>query len=350
MQNNAGCGSVTVSFENNLPSNGNNGYSYLWDFGNGTTSTLENPQPVTYSTPDVYEVNYTANIDTFGYKITTVRILDASCDDIAINTAPDLYVKIRDPQGNFVVTTGVQDNASFPAIFNINLPLGDGTYELEVRDDDTFGSESCGYVYFTKTTGGILTSGGLEVQVDIIHPVQTVQSSGMVTVYAQPNPPIITPAGVINLCDGEEVELVADYDQDIQWYQDTSVLFGEIFQQLHVASEGLYWLEYTSPVGCKAQSEVVEINIVPLPAPPTFIVIGNEFSLANPDQLPADYFAAMVHGWQRIARRDRADLLPDGAGCFPDDLGSYGQCNGVQQRIQPWGFVQSGLHLRFLKW
>ncbi|MBK9017094.1 MAG: hypothetical protein IPM82_25235 [Saprospiraceae bacterium] len=176
-----------------------------------------------------------------------MRILDASCDDIAINTAPDLYVKIRDPQGNFVVTTGVQDNASFPAIFNINLQLGDGTYELEVRDDDTFGSESCGYVYFTKTTGGILTSGGLEVQVDIIHPVQTVQSSGMVTVYAQPSPPIITPAGVINLCDGEEVELVADYDQDIQWYQDTSVLFGEIFQQLHVNNEGLYWLEYTSP-------------------------------------------------------------------------------------------------------
>lgn len=171
MENNSGCGEVTVSFENNLPSNGVTGYSYSWDFGNGSTSTLENPPPLTYSIPGVYEINYTANIDTFGYEVTTVRVLNTGCDDILINTQPDLYVKIRDPQGNFVVITGVQDNASFPAVFNINLPLGNGTYELEVRDEDTFGSESCGYVYFTKNTNTILVSGDLEVQVDIIHPV-----------------------------------------------------------------------------------------------------------------------------------------------------------------------------------
>ncbi len=289
MQNNSGCGEVTVSFQNNQPSNGVAGYSYLWDFGNGTTSTLENPPPVTYNTPGDFEVNYSATIDTFGYQVSTVRVLDAGCNDILLNTQPDLYVKIKDPQGNFVVITGVQDNASFPAIFNINLPLGNGTYELEVRDEDTFGSESCGYVYFTKTNTGILTSGELEVQVDIIHPVQTIQSTGMVTVYEQPTPPLITPAGVINLCDGEDVELVSNYDQDIQWYQDTTVLFGEIYDQLHVASSGQYWLEYTSPVGCKAQSEVVQVNLVPLPNPPVFEVTGNEFSLSGSVQLPVNY-------------------------------------------------------------
>lgn len=289
MTNNSGCGEVAVSFQNNLPSNGVNGYSYLWNFGNGTTSTLQNPPTVTYSTPGTYDISYTATIDTFGYEVTTVRVLDAGCNDILINTKPDLYVKIKDPQGNFVVVTGVQDNADFPAIFNINLPLGNGTYELEVRDEDTFGSESCGYVYFTKTTTGVLSSGPLKVQVDIIHPVQTIQSSGTVTVYPQPAPPVIAPAGVINLCEGEQVELVADYDQDIQWYRDTTVLFGEIFQQLHVASEGMYWLEYTSPVGCKAKSDEVDVNISPLPNTPIFEVTGNEFSLAGTVQLPADY-------------------------------------------------------------
>jgi hypothetical protein len=139
MTNNSGCGEVAVSFQNNLPSNGVNGYSYSWNFGNGTTSTLQNPPPVTYSNPGTYDVNYTATIDTFGYQVTTVRVLEAGCNDILINTKPDLYVKIKDPQGNFVVITGVQDNADFPAIFNINLPLGNGTYELEVRDEDTFG-------------------------------------------------------------------------------------------------------------------------------------------------------------------------------------------------------------------
>ncbi len=289
IQNNSGCGEVTASFENNLPSNGNAGYSYLWNFGNGTTSTLENPSNVTYSTPGVYNVNYTATIDTFGYEVSTVRVLDAGCNDILLNTKPDLYVKIRDPQGNFVVITDVQDNAPFPAIFNINLPLGNGTYELEVRDEDTFGSESCGYVYFTKTNTGILTSGDLDVQVDIIHPVQTISSTGTVTVYEQPANPIIDPAGMVNLCQGENIELVADYDQDIQWYKDTTVLFGEIYQQLHVGSSGQYWLEYTSPNGCKAQSDEVEVNVLPLPNSPVFTAIGNEFSVADPSQLPTDY-------------------------------------------------------------
>ncbi|MBI1225501.1 MAG: T9SS type A sorting domain-containing protein [Bacteroidetes bacterium] len=289
MENNSGCGEVTVAFENNMPSNGNNGYSYFWEFGNGSTSILENPSPVTYTMAGDYVVNYTATIDTFGYEVSTVRVLDAGCNDIIINTKPDLYVKIRDPQGNFVVITDVQDNAPFPAIFNINLPLGDGTYELEVRDEDTFGSESCGYIYFTKTTTGILTSGDLDVQVDIIHPVQTVQSTGIVTVYEQPSPPLVTPSGVLNLCQGEDVELVADYDQNIQWYQDTTVLFGEVYQQLNVASAGNYWLEYTSPLGCKAQSEVVEVNLLPLPNSPVFEVVGNEFTLSNTVQLPTDY-------------------------------------------------------------
>lgn len=289
MENNSGCGAVTVSFENNVPSNGNLGYSYQWNFGNGMTSTAENPAPVTYSTPGVYNVNYTASVDTFGYQVTTVRVLNTGCDDLVINTQPDLYVKIRDPQGNFVVITGVQDNASFPAVFNVNLPLGNGTYELEVRDEDTFGSESCGYVYFTKTTGGVLTSGDLEVQVDIIHPIQTTQSTGTVTVYDQPAPPVITPNGAIELCQGEDIELVADYDEFIQWFRDTTVLFGEIYQQLNIGSTGNYWVEYTSPFGCKSKSDQVAVTVHPLPNTPNFSAVGNEFTVNEPNQLPASY-------------------------------------------------------------
>jgi Secretion system C-terminal sorting domain len=289
MFNNSGCGEVTVSFLNNLPSNGLQGYTYNWDFGNGTTSALENPPPVIYDEPGVYEVNYSANIDTFGYEVTTVRVLNTGCDDAVFNIPPDLYLKVKDPLGNLIVTTNIQDNVSFPAIFNINLPLTDGIYELEVRDDDTFGSESCGYVYFTKTNTGTLVSGELEVQVDIIHPVTTLQSTGTVTVYEKPTAPVIMPNGTVDLCDGEEIELVADYDQNLQWYQDTTVLFGEIGQSLQIDHAGQFWLEYTSLDGCKAQSEVVEVNLLPLPNAPTFTVTGNEYAVANPDLLPADY-------------------------------------------------------------
>ncbi len=289
MQNNSGCGAVTVSFQNNVPSNGSSGFSYAWDFGNGSTSNLENPPAVTYSTPGVYEVKYNATIDTFGYQMSTVRVLGTGCDDAVFNIPPDLYLKLKDPLGNLIYTSSVQDNVDFPAIFNVNLFLMDGTYELEVRDEDTFGSESCGYVYFEKNNANVLVSGDLEVQVDIIHPVTPVNSNGFVTVYEQPAPPVIIPNGTVDICEGESIELVADYQQNLQWYQDTTVIFGATDQALEVDAPGVFWVEYTSQDGCKAQSEQVEVAFLPLPAVPMFNVVGNEYSLANPSQLPADY-------------------------------------------------------------
>ena len=59
--------------------------SYTWEFGDGETSTEENPGEVTYSSPGIYEVNYEAIIDTSGYDLTTIQIVDAGCDDISEN-------------------------------------------------------------------------------------------------------------------------------------------------------------------------------------------------------------------------------------------------------------------------
>ena len=63
-----GCESITVNFTNN--SYGDI-YSYLWDFGDGTTSTAENPAPHTYG-PGSYTVSLTTEGDPLcGYTSTT---------------------------------------------------------------------------------------------------------------------------------------------------------------------------------------------------------------------------------------------------------------------------------------
>lgn len=294
MQNNTGCGEVTVSFENNVPANGNSGYSYFWDFGNGHTSTEQNPGAQTYSTPGIYDVNFKATIDTFGYKLTTVRVMNSPCTDFGIppifSTSPDLYVKIKDPNGNLIVTTPVIDNATYPAVFNINLMLGEGIYELEVRDEDSFGSESCGYVYFNKNTTNLLISGDLQVFTDIIHPVTTIESADSVIVFPLPDPPLVSPQGQVNICTGSEVELeLSNYFENIQWYRDTVLLFGETGSGLSVSEPGGYWVQYTSPDGCKSQSEPVVVGLISLPLAPAFYAIGNELTLVDPSILPADY-------------------------------------------------------------
>ncbi len=293
MQNSSGCGEVSVGFENMVPSDGNTGFSYFWDFGNGEISDEENPASVTYSTPGIYEVNYEAIVDTSEYELTTVQIVDAGCGDISLppisNAPPELYIKIKDPSGNEIFVSDKINNAPLPSAFNVNIPLGPGDYTLEVRDDDLIGSDDCGTVTFNRMTNDTLEDGSLKVDLSIIHPMFTIQSTDTVYVYEIPDPPVVSPAGVVEICDGDEVVLYADYTENLQWYQDSLAVLGATGSTFATSSNGVYWVEYTSPDGCNAFSEPLIINELPLPAPPSFSEGGNWLELLNPDFLPDDY-------------------------------------------------------------
>lgn len=293
MSNNSGCGTVTVEFVNNVPSHGMEGFSYLWDFGNGFQSLSENPPPVTYNAPGVYEVNYHATIDTAGYTLSTVHVLATGCGDTSIppifSGAPDLYIKIKDPNGDIVFQTNPVDNAPVPFAFAVNLPLNEGNYELEVRDDDTFGSETCGTINFNQLTSGNLASGSLEVALEVLHPISTIHTTDTVWVFEVPEEPTIVPSAEVQVCQGEEVVLTASYDDHLQWYRDTTLLLGETFPELLAAQEGNYWVSYTSPDGCKVASAPVQLELLALPAAPAFHNDKNLLKINEPSLLPANY-------------------------------------------------------------
>ncbi len=291
--NSSGCGEVFASFENNLASNGDEGFSYFWDFGNGNTSTEENPGEQTYSAPGIYELSYTANIDTVGFLLTTVSILNVGCGDVAVpplfSGNPDLLIKIKDPSGDQIFGTSPINNATTPVAFNVNIPVGEGEYTLEVKDDEFLvGDESCGSVTFDRFTNDTLEDGDLVVVVQVIHPVLTISATDTIVVFEQPAPPVLSPAEVQPLCDGQEVELVASYDENLQWFRDTNVLFGETSQMLIASEPGGYWVEFTSAVGCKAASEPVEVDFLPIPSVPIFMNENNLLVLTEPGALPED--------------------------------------------------------------
>ena len=288
--NNSGCGEVTAQFQNNLPANGSTGFSWFWDFGNGQTSTEENPAPVTYSQPGVYEINYEAIVDTSSYKLTTVQITAAGCNDLNLppisNAAPELYIKIKDPDGNQVFQSQPINNAPIPAAFNVNLTLGPGDYTLEVRDDDLIGSDHCGTVTFNRLSTDTLTDGSLSVLTHIFHPVFSVQSVDSVFVYEIPPPPVLSPPGPVEVCQGDTAILLADYTGGLQWYRDSAALPSATSPALTLTANGTYWVEYTSPDGCTSVSEPVDFFEIPLPAPPAFSANGNWLQVVDTSLLP----------------------------------------------------------------
>jgi hypothetical protein len=82
---------------------------------------------------------------------------------------------------------------------------------------------------------------------------------------------------------------MANYAQNLQWYKDTTLLLNQTSQSLLLDQPGEYWVEYTSPDGCKSQSEEVAVAFIPNPAAPAFHAEGNLLVLNNPDFLPNEY-------------------------------------------------------------
>ena len=287
LTDNVACGETTVSFTNNIPSNGNAGVMYFWDFGNGTTSNEENPADITYNEPGIYEVSYEVVIDTLGFFLTGVTVADAGCTDLI--GPPDLYLRIFDPSGAEVFASETISSEP-PVTFALpSLPLTAGNYSIEVKDDDPFAQVDCGSVNFTFNTAGTIFDGELAVDLEIINPTNMISSTGTVTVFAEPDAPQITPDEVAPLCDGASVILSVDDFENIVWYRDGDFLPGESGATLTVSQAGTYTAEYTNADGCSALSEAVAVDIQPNPANPFFAFNENELYLVNTDNLPADY-------------------------------------------------------------
>lgn len=285
--NSTACGNLTASFVNNVPSNGADGFSYFWNFGNGQTSLDENPLDRQYNEPGTYVVDYQAIVDTSGFFLTNVRIESVTCTDLL--NGPDLKIRIFDQQNNELYISPIVPNAITPLDFSVNLSLDTGNYRLSVTDDDggiDGADDDCGSVNFNRFTVGQLLATGMSASVTILHPVDTIRASDTIVVYPQPSPPLVfgVPAGV--LCEGDELTLETDFDESVQWYRDSVPLFEGMLPELTVSESGSYWVVYTSPDGCQSQSEVVTLSFGEVPSGVAFTNQNNLLSIFDPGSLP----------------------------------------------------------------
>ena len=147
----SGCAPFFVQINNLVPSNGASGFSYQWDFGNGQSSTLENPDSVEFTLADtgMVAITQTVVIDTFPFLLETVVATATAfdCHDgVSIfPLAPDLYLKIFDgstelvnTDPNFGLIGNTQNNEYEPDTLDFPGPLRlkNTSYQIEVWDDD----------------------------------------------------------------------------------------------------------------------------------------------------------------------------------------------------------------------
>lgn len=271
--NSQGCGTVTASFQTNLPSNGQNGFSYAWDFGNGLNSSLENPPPQTYNLPGIYTVTCSTIVDTLGFNyLTNVTVIGGSCNDSPFSS-PDFYLMIYDQSYTLIYQPSCVLDQDPPVSFVIpNLLLTNQNYTIETWDEDgglAGDDDLCSsFIINGLSMGTSLWNGQDGISYITTHPFYTYVDTGYVTVYPAPPVPAINFIPNDSVCNSDTIVLSTIAGYNYQWNNDTVVLLGGNSQSLQVTQSGQYWVMITDTNGCTASSAVQPIVIKPMPPKP----------------------------------------------------------------------------------
>ena len=255
-----GCAPMTVSFINNNPGL----QAYNWDFGNGTTSTQEDPGPQIYSTSGEYIVNYEAYTTTASsYFLTNIEVSSADgwggdLDDGFGSLNPDPYIKLLDQSGSVIFTSPVYTDQNFPVSWPVNnIPLQNQTYTIEVWDEDGFwtGDDFCGSHSFQGFSSSNTMTGGGEIisYINSVVPPIPTTSSDTIKVFGEPPTPNIESLGQFLWTDSLNLNL--------QWYQNGNPILGATTDSVFAAVSGEYFVVSTIPEGCFSSSDTITVVV-----------------------------------------------------------------------------------------
>lgn len=232
------CPENTIQFNNETTIDDNSQIDYLWDFGDGTTSTEENPEK-SYASDGSYTVTLTAS---------TFCSSDQSSQTIEINPTPDAP--------DIVLS---EDEHLCP---------GESVTLTSNSTDD-----------FTWSTGA--TSASIEVSSAGTYSYTAVNSFGCekmsneVVIEVHDNPaPVIDPAGPLQICEGETITLTSSEEHQYNWNT------GETTQSIDVSTAGDYKLVSTNEYGCESSSSVA-VSVTTIEPPAEASIIAPEDITAN---------------------------------------------------------------------
>ncbi|MDX2285008.1 MAG: T9SS type A sorting domain-containing protein [Bacteroidia bacterium] len=298
---NTNCAPAILDLDNNVPSNGISGFSYLWQItgpgGFVFTTTDEAPFPQFLAQAGEYQVSYQAQIDTVGYILNAVEILTVDCSDIG--SAGDLYWKLFDPQGNELVNTSASPvnngGAALPLNANISgIFLQPGSYEFQVWDEDAVladqgcatGSMGSGAsVSLTvpppAVGANVVTNSGLSVRFTVDKPIQTISCADTFRIDALPPLAEIfagsdtLPSDTAFVCSGDTLFLRTSAADSVQWFRNGAPIAGATDTVLAVLQAGSYSLDAIDRGSfCRRRSASVTVEVFIL-LPPSIAYDGS---------------------------------------------------------------------------
>lgn len=259
MLGSTGCSPVTVNFTNNNPGL----VAYSWDFGNGNTSTAENPAPQVYTTPGDYVVHYEAYNSLANIDVYTLTGLDVTAMSNygggTFGETADAYFILKENGTNIYQSTFYLDQDP-PVSWATNIILNPlNTYLVEVWEAD----ETAGEPYFfgddymgvhtlnlTGCNGCAAGTSTINYQINhqIIYPTPFVVSADTVHVYDFPAVPLIS-------YDQATLTLsTPDLGLAYQWYYEGVPIAGATSSSYVIDTTGNYSVAAVNSAGCATSS------------------------------------------------------------------------------------------------
>lgn len=279
----SGCSPIQVSFINNNPGM----VSYLWDFGNGNMSNVENPTPQIYNSPGTYVVSYEAHSTTnSSYFLTNIEVVsangwDGDAEDGFGLLNPDPYIKILDQSGSVIFSSTVYVDQNFPVSYSLNnIPLLNQNYTIEVWDQDGpfTADDFCGSLSFPgfSSSSTITNGSGETVNYTIsVIPPQPITASDTVNVYPHPSSANIVYDSLNNILHTDSSFF------GMQWYYYNSPIPNASDTFVVPALSGLYSLVGISDYGCTSISDDILVVICDSAYQPTLQSSGMDIWMVD---------------------------------------------------------------------
>ena len=293
MVGSAGCSPITVDFTNNNPGL----LAYTWDFGNGNTSTLENPVPQIYNVPGDYLVQYQAFdnlaiVDVYTLTNVTINSMSNYGGGFPSFESADAFFILKENNNPIYQSTIIMDTnppVSWPTSIVLNPA---NIYLIEIWEaDDTageiafFGDDYMGNHTLNLTGCGGCTAGTSSISYSITHqvinPSPIVISEDTVHVYGYPPTPIVSydsPSHTLS---------TPDLGYGYQWYFNDSPISGVTATSYVVPLSGVYHVIAINNTGCVSFSDTLTAVYCNPIINPTISVGSNGELIAN--NVPAGY-------------------------------------------------------------